>query len=139
MPPVRDVMTASPERVKGHEPIGEAARRMRDVDVGAIVVTGRTGSPVGILTDRDIVVRAVAERKDLEAAPVSDIQSEELVMVGPDEEQDRAVELMRSAAVRRLLVVEDDEVVGICSIGDLAVERDPDSALADVSRAEPNR
>ena len=86
----------------------------------------------------DIVVRVVAEGRDPRATRIEDIASRDLTAVSPDDPVDRAVELMRERAVRRLPVVKRGKVVGIVSIGDLAVERDPGSALADISAAPPN-
>jgi CBS domain-containing protein len=92
---------------------------------------------IGIVTDRDIVVRGLAEGLGLEAM-VGEVASEDIVTVGPDVAAETAVQMMRVAAVRRIPVLDGDTVVGIVSIGDLAVERDPVSALADISEAEPN-
>lgn len=133
---VADVMTPAPTTIGMSETFQAAARAMADHDVGALVV--RAGPTViGIVTDRDLVVRGLAEGLGLEAM-VGEVASEELVTVGPDVPVEVAVEMMRSAAVRRIPVVDGDVAVGILSIGDLAVERDPTSALADISGAEPN-
>ncbi|MFD6445591.1 CBS domain-containing protein [Promicromonospora sp. NPDC060204] len=133
---VADVMTPAPTTIGMSETFQSAARAMADHDVGALVV--RAGPTViGIVTDRDLVVRGLAEGLGLEAM-VGEVASEELVTVGPDVPVEAAAEMMRSAAVRRVPVVDGDVAVGILSIGDLAVERDPTSALADISRAEPN-
>ena len=116
----------------------EAAETMRAHDIGNVVVVDDNGKLSGILTDRDIVVRVVAEGRDPRATRVGDIASRELTAVSPDDPVDRAVQLMRDRAIRRLPAVEKDKVVGIVSIGDLALDRDPDSALADISAAPPN-
>ncbi|WP_129789745.1 CBS domain-containing protein [Promicromonospora panici] len=133
---VADVMTPAPSTIGMSETLQTAAQLMAAQDVGALVVqAGHT--TIGIVTDRDIVVRGLAEGLGLEAM-VGEVASEDIVTVGPGVAAETAVEMMRAAAVRRIPVLDGDTVVGIVSIGDLAVERDPASALADISEAEPN-
>lgn len=115
----------------------DAARTMQTRDLGDVLVRSENGS-LGILTDRDIVVRVVANDRDIFATTAGDACSEPLVTLSPDDTIARAVELMRERAVRRLPVVEDGVPAGIVSLGDLAVEREPGSVLADVSAAPPN-
>ncbi|WP_129789741.1 CBS domain-containing protein [Promicromonospora panici] len=134
---VADVMTPAPTAVDLSDTIQVAARAMASQDVGALVVQSESRT-VGIITDRDLVVRGLAEGLGVEA-PVRQVASEELVTVGPSDPVETAVEVMRSAAVRRVPVMDGDVAVGIVSIGDLAITRDPSSALADISEAEPNR
>ena len=134
---VSEVMARNPETIEVTETVVEAARRMRDADTGDVIVL-ENGRVVGIVTDRDITVRIVAEGLDLstpvrEACTATDLQT-----VGPDTSLDQAVQLMRTNAIRRLPVVENDQAVGILSLGDLAIEQDEDSALADISAAAPN-
>jgi CBS domain-containing protein len=130
-------MTPQPWSMPPETPVIEAARVMRKNDIGDVVVTD--GPRLwGILTDRDIVVRALAEGLDPQGTMVGDICSRELVTVTPDDTLGHAVTLMREKAIRRLPVVEDGAVVGIVSIGDVAVDRDRRSALADISAAPPN-
>lgn len=133
---VADVMTPAPTTIGMSETLETAARTMAAQDVGALVVQAGP-TTVGIVTDRDLVVRGLAEGLGLEAM-VGEVASEELLSIGPSVPVETAVELMRVAAVRRIPVMDGDDAVGIISIGDLAVERDPTSALADVSAAEPN-
>jgi CBS domain-containing protein len=111
---------------------------MRANDIGDVIVVDDNGKLTGIVTDRDIVVRVVAEGRDPRATRLGDIASRELTVLAPDDPVERAVELMRERAIRRLPVVEQGKPVGIVSIGDLALDRDPDSALADISAAPPN-
>jgi CBS domain-containing protein len=134
----RDIMTPSPHTIQSSESVMGAAQVMRKSDIGdVIVVEGKR--IVGILTDRDIVVRALAAGMDPEATPVSEICSRELTTVRPTDSVGSVVRVMREKAIRRLPVVEETgEVVGIVSIGDVAVERDRRSALADISAAPPN-
>lgn len=133
---VADVMTPAPTTIGMSETLETAARTMAAQDVGALVVqAGNT--TVGIVTDRDLVVRGLAEGLGLEAM-VGEVASEELLSIGPSVPVETAVELMRVAAVRRIPVMDGDDAVGIISIGDLAIERDPTSAPADISAAEPD-
>jgi CBS domain-containing protein len=109
---VRDVMSGEPIVVDAETPIRHAAEIMHDRDVGDVIVT-KAGELYGVLTDRDIVVRAVARGFDL-AAPVSDVcTSGHIVTVGPDDPIDKARDRMRKKAVRRIIVVEDDRPVGV--------------------------
>ena len=135
---VRDVMTTNPQTLPESTTVREAAETMRANDIGDVVVVDDNGELSGILTDRDIVVRVVAEARDPRATRIGDIASHELTAVSPDDPVERAVQLMRERAIRRLPAVERNKVVGIVSIGDLALDRDPDSALADISAAPPN-
>jgi CBS domain-containing protein len=93
---------------------------------------------VCLVTDRDIVVRGIAEDLDPFSTAIASVCTHDLVTVGPNDSIDTAVRLMREHAVRRLPVVAKGKPVGIVTLGDLAVERDTDSALADISAAEPN-
>jgi CBS domain-containing protein len=119
------------------DPILKAAQRMKDADVGDVIVKDGTGM-VGILTDRDIVVRALAEGLEPAVTTVDRICSKDLATLSPDDEVDHAIALMRKKAVRRVPIVQDGQPVGILSIGDLAQERDPRSALAGISAAQSN-
>jgi CBS domain-containing protein len=131
-------MTTNPEMLPESTVVREAAETMRANDIGDVIVNDENGRLTGILTDRDIVVRVVAEGRDPRATRIGDIASRELTAVSPDDPVDRAVQLMRERAIRRLPVVEEGKPVGIVSIGDLALDRDPGSALADISAAPPN-
>ena len=134
---IREVMTSDPRTVKSSDTVVDAARAMREDDFGAAVVVD-SGNVRGLLTDRDIVVRAVAEGRDPSQTKVGDIASEDVTTVAPDQDVGDAIRLMREQHIRRLPVVEEGKPVGIVSLGDLAVERDPDSVLADISAAPPN-
>jgi CBS domain-containing protein len=135
---VRDVMTADPACVSADDTTDKAARLMRDKDVGSIVVTHNGGTVHGIVTDRDIVVRAVADSRHPEETPVGDVCSDNPTVVSADEPIDEAVQRMRERNVRRVPVVDGDKPVGIVSLGDLAQEQDPNSVLGDISAAAPN-
>lgn len=134
---IADVMTGEPVTLPAHTTMEHAARRMRDDGIGDILVSGEDGSLSGILTDRDIAIRAVADGQS-PSTRVGEIASSDLVTLSPDDRVADAVHLMRERSVRRAPVVQDDQPVGIVSIGDLAVERDPDSVLADISASRPN-
>ncbi len=133
---VRDVMTPGPIGVDYHQSIGEAARTMRDWGVGAVLVVNDQ-SLYGLVTDRDLVVRAVADAKGPDEL-VGPLSSGDLIGVDVDADAREAVRLMREHAVRRLPVIEDGQVAGMVSLGDLAIHDDPGSALAAVSRAAAN-
>lgn len=135
---IRDVMTPNPTAMPAMATISDAARAMRDADVGAIVVLNQN-QICGIVTDRDIVVRAVAEGRDPARASLGDICSQNLVTLSPSDTVEDAARLMADRAIRRIPVVEDGRPVGIVSLGDLAVERGDGSALEDISAAPPNR
>jgi CBS domain-containing protein len=134
---VRDVMAESPWHVEPSDSVEDAAKRMRDEDVGALLVV-EDEELKGIVTDRDIVVKAVAEGDKPGKAKVEDVCTADTTTVEADASIDDAIKAMREADVRRLPVVEDGKPVGIVSLGDLAIERDKDSALADISAAAPN-
>ena len=135
---IHDVMTTNPETLPESTTVREAAETMRANDIGDVVVVDDNGTLSGILTDRDIVVRVVAEGRDPRATRIGDVASRDLTAVSPDDPVDRAVQLMRDKAIRRLPAVDKGKPVGIVSIGDLALDRDPGSALADISAAPPN-
>jgi CBS domain-containing protein len=134
---VRDLMTPDPITLKDTDTIREAGLAMRSSDVGDVLVT-RGGGICGIVTDRDIVVRTVAEGRDPNRAMLGEICSRGIVHVAPDDPIERAVALMREHAVRRLPVVDHGAPIGIVSLGDLASYRDPESALAAISDAPGN-
>ena len=135
---VSEVMTAAPVAVMPGQPVRDAAQAMRDYGIGAVLVA-ENGKLTGFLTDRDIVIRAIAEGRDPAATPVSEVCSKDLVTARPGEDADVAVRRMREHGVRRIPVVEGtDRAVGVLSIGAMAIERDDGSALADISAEPPN-
>ena len=130
---VRDVMTPGPIGVDYWQSIGEIARTMRDWGVGAVLVL-RNGSLYGLVTDHDLVIRAVAEARAPDE-PVGPLSSWNLIGVDAGADASEAARLMREHAVRRLPVIENGQVAGIVSLGDLALRDDPALALAELSRA----
>jgi CBS domain-containing protein len=137
---VREVMTAQPVSLDEETSVVEAARAMRDGDFGSVIVVKEKGGAVsGVVTDRDIVIRVVAEGVDLAKVRLGDICEGDVVTVGPDDSIDKAADLMRARAIRRVPVVEGGVLVGVVSLGDLAKKMDEGRALADISSAPPNR
>ncbi|MGI5471706.1 CBS domain-containing protein [Streptomyces sp. CA-132043] len=131
---VREVMTPAVTTVHPDASLVEAAQLMRAHDIGDVLVA-EDGKLVGVVTDRDIVLRAVANGVDPLGVPCLAVCTPEPVTVGPEEPVSAAVSLLRRKAVRRLPVVRDGAPVGIVSIGDLARAQDPDSAPAGLGRA----
>jgi len=134
---VNQVMTHDPRTVAPGDALQQAARLMREVDTGALIVVDG-GEVTGIVTDRDIVVRAIADGRDPSSTKVADVATTSTITVTPDQSASDAAQLMRDNDIRRLVVVHDGRPAGIVSIGDLAIELDEGSALADLSSAPPN-
>ncbi len=135
---VGDIMTRPPRTLDVSATVMEAATLMRENDFGDVVVV-EDGRLCGILIDRDIVVRVLATGDDPSSVRVGDVCSRILTTVSESDGIGDAVRLVRAKAVRRLPVVDDDgKLVGIVSLGDLALARDPKSALGDISAATPN-
>jgi CBS domain-containing protein len=100
----------------------DAARKMRSFDIGCLPVC-KDRRCVGIFTDRDIVIRAVADGRNLQSTPVSDIMTTDIVYCSEDDDISKVVELMENKQLRRILVLDEDRCpVGICSVGDLALD-----------------
>src|SRR6185503_1592243 len=137
---IQDVMTKLVHSVNEDASIREVARLMRDQKIGDVLVTDAQGKLCGIITDRDIVVRAVAdEGNDLDQLRAKDIcTSDRIATVEASAGVDEAVRLMTENAIRRIPVVENECPIGIITIGDLAAQRDPNSALGQISQAAPN-
>ena len=126
---IRDVMTPNPRSVSPDDSIQSAARIMRDEDTGVVPVV-ENGRPIGLVTDRDIVVRAIADGSQV-TRPVREIISGQVITASPDMSTREAAELMSEHQVRRLPVVEGELLVGIVSIGDLAVKEGKDGRVGD--------
>lgn len=118
---VRDVMTPGVRTVTPSQSLAEAAEVMKGEDVGSVPVV-EEGRLAGILTDRDIVTRAVAERRDPQTVKVDEVASRELVTVEPEHDLDEALALMARHQVRRLPVVEEGRLVGMLAQADVALE-----------------
>ncbi|HKG44389.1 MAG TPA: CBS domain-containing protein [Gaiellaceae bacterium] len=133
-----EIMTRDPRTVDASDTVVDAARVMRDSDIGDVVVI-EDGNVTGIVTDRDIVVRGVAEGRDPDSTAVSEVCTTGVETIEPSASVDDALGLMREKDIRRLPVTKNGRPVGIISLGDLAVEREPDSTLADISAASPDQ
>lgn len=135
---VRDLMTADPIVLDAEATVAEAARCMRDRDVGDVLVRS-DGRLCGIVTDRDLVVRCLAgEDSDPRQQSLAELCTQELLTLPPDADVEEAVQLMQENAVRRIPIVDGDRPVGIVSLGDLAIARDRRSCLGEISAAPPN-
>ncbi|EOD01607.1 Signal-transduction protein [Caldisalinibacter kiritimatiensis] len=117
---IRDIMTTNVTSVRTDSSIREVANQMKSLNVGSMPVCDGSNTPVGIVTDRDIVLRNVSQGKDVNEQ-VGNIMSSGLVSVSPDTDIHEAAEIMAQNQIRRLPVVENGRLVGIVSIGDLAV------------------
>jgi CBS domain-containing protein len=133
---VKEAMTTKPVALPASSTVLDAARQMRDLDIGDVLVV-EAGRLAGIVTDRDLVVRALAEGSD-PTSTVGEIVSADVVCITPDDSAEDAIRLMRERALRRVPVVENGTPIGIVTLGDLAGERDPHSVLGEISNAPPN-
>ncbi|MFC5799890.1 CBS domain-containing protein [Streptomyces formicae] len=134
---VKDVMTPGVRTLPPDASLVEAARLMRDQDIGDVIVAD-DHRLLGMLTDRDIAVRSVAMGHDPHIMPVRSVCTPDVVTVRPEQDTEEAARLMRVHMVRRLAVVEDGQPRGIVTLGDLARAREPRSALADICSGPPN-
>jgi signal-transduction protein with cAMP-binding, CBS, and nucleotidyltransferase domain len=141
---VRDVMTANPVVLPQTASVLDAARAMAEANVGPVLVVDRQEALCGVVTDRDIVVRAVATGRRLESTALVDMCTEAPATVSSSDLVGDAIRLMRRHAVRRLPVVEAGRPVGMVSLGDLVLEADSvglsevGAALADITAAPPD-
>jgi CBS domain-containing protein len=126
---IRDVMTPNPKTVSPDDTIQAAARIMQSEDTGAVPVVSN-GRVLAVVTDRDIVVRVVAEGAST-TDQVRTIATQDVICVSPEMSTREASELMSEHQIRRLPVVENNQLVGIVSIGDLAVKEGKDSRMGD--------
>ena len=117
---VKDICSCRTVTVTPQDTIAEAARKMAKHNVGALPVVDYSGRAIGIITDRDITIRATAECKDPERYSVNDIMSGDISCVCLDADVTSAAKIMSEAKVRRLPVVDDGKVVGFLSLGDIA-------------------
>lgn len=134
---VSDVMTKQVIYLPLETTLDEAARVMKEADIGDVVATDGA-TLAGVLTDRDIVVRAVAQRSDPAQTTIGSIISREVVMIEQNCTAGEAAALMRERGVRRVLVCDNErKLVGIVSLGDLALRLDPQSALGQLTGQAP--
>src|SRR3954462_5266800 len=133
---IRDLLKGDAVTVEASATVQDAAKLMDEKDIGNVLVV-ENGEVQGIVTDRDIVVRVIAKGNGPDAS-VREACTTDVEVLSPDDSIDDALKKMEQANVRRLPVVEDGKPVGIVALGDLAVDTDQDSALADISSASPN-
>lgn len=135
---IDQIMTKTPQIVEASEKVRTAATLMAKANIGAVIVT-KEGEVCGILTDRDIVVRCLANGGDCDEATVSEVCSQQLATLSAQDTVDNAIALMAKKAIRRIPVLDGGKrPIGIVSLGDLAQNRDPKSALGGISSASPN-
>jgi CBS domain-containing protein len=120
---VKDIMTSHAESTSSTSTLREAAQKMRDLDVGALPVCGGNDRLAGIITDRDIALRAVAEGLDPSTAVVRDVMTPKIIYCYDDQDVSDAAHMMEQNQIRRLVVLNHDKrMIGILSLGDLAVD-----------------
>ena len=134
---VKDICSCKTITVAPSDTISEAAKKMACHNVGALPVVDGSGKALGIITDRDITIRAIADGKDPTNSSVSDIMSDNLSCVCLDADVSSATKIMSEAKVRRLPVIDDGKVVGFLSLGDIAsvggYDTEAGKALCDIS------
>lgn len=135
---IRDIMTPNPVMLNVNASVCDAARAMRERDIGSVLVTDASERLCGIVTDRDLVVRGLADGRDPRSIQLSEVCSEALTELTPEDTVDNAIKLMARKHIRRIPVMEGTTPVGMLSLGDLALERDPESVLAGISGSAPN-
>ncbi|URZ01750.1 CBS domain-containing protein [Clostridium felsineum] len=124
---ISEVMTKNVVSICGEDNIQKAAELMRDHDIGAIPVCSND-KVIGVITDRDIILRIVADKKDASKENVRSIMTSTPVVVTPDMDVSEATKIMSDKQIRRLPVVRDGKIVGIISLGDFAVENGTNSS-----------
>ncbi len=138
---VRDVMTTNVATVAPEKTVSDTARVMQAHNVGAVPVCQQNGIVVGIVTDRDIVVRCIANNGDPKTTQVKDVMTQEVITASPDLDTEEAARTMAQYKIRRLPVVENGTLVGVISIGDLAtrhlLQDEAGEALSEIS--EPSK
>jgi CBS domain-containing protein len=120
MTTARDIMTAGAECVGENETLADAARKMRDLDVGALPICGDDNRLKGMVTDRDIAVRCVAEGNDPASVRAGELAEGKPVTIGADDPVDEILRTMKQHKVRRLPVIDGHDLVGMVSQGDVA-------------------
>jgi CBS domain-containing protein len=134
---IRTVMTPDPVVCPPETDLHEVARLMRDQHIGDVIVADATG-PCGIVTDRDLVIRVLAEDGDVEGTTVGDVCSGPLHTIDVDASISDLIDVMEEHTLRRVPVMSNGEAVGIVSIGDLAERLDRRSLLGEISAAPPD-
>jgi CBS domain-containing protein len=122
----RDVMTGGTECIGENDTIADAAKRLKELDVGAMPICGEDDRLKGMVTDRDIVVKVLAEGKDPGSTKAIELGGEKPVTIGADDSVDEALQTMKDNKVRRLPVIDGQELIGVVSQGDLAANLEDD-------------
>jgi CBS domain-containing protein len=134
-----EVMTREVECLKSTDTVAEAARRMSELDVGFLPICRSDGAPVGTLTDRDIVLRVVAQHRSY-TTQVDDVMTPEAVSCRPDDDVTRAEQLMRLNQISRILCIDDEgQIAGVISLADISqyeVDTEAGKVLAEVKGSE---
>jgi CBS domain-containing protein len=130
----RDIMTPNAECASVNDTLVEAARKMRDLDVGALPICGDDNRLAGMITDRDIVIRGLAEDRDPNTVKVGDLAEGKPVTIGADDTVEEALATMSKQGVRRLPVIDGHELVGIVTQADVARNL-PDDKIGDLVEA----
>ena len=116
----RDVMTPDAKCIGENDSIADAARKLKELDVGSMPICGEDDRLKGMVTDRDIVVEVLAEGKDPNEVKAGELGGEELITIGADDSVTEALQTMKEHKIRRLPVIDGHDLVGIVSIADLA-------------------
>lgn len=135
---VRQVMTAAPDAVRLTSTLQEASLIMKAKNIGDVLVEDAKGQLSGIVTDRDLAIRATAEGADPTTTKVNSVYTKDITTLAPTDTVQDAIRKMRANDVRRLPVVEGGKAIGIVSLGDISVETAPNSLLADISTGSPD-
>jgi CBS domain-containing protein len=130
----RDVMTQGVECAGENDTVADAAKKLADLDVGAMPICGEDDRLKGMLTDRDIVVEVIAKGKDPSGVKAGELGGEEVVTIGADDSVDEALTTMKDHKVRRLPVIDGHDLIGVVSLADLA-QNIEDDKLGDVVEA----
>jgi signal-transduction protein with cAMP-binding, CBS, and nucleotidyltransferase domain len=136
---IQDIMTRELHTIPSAATLQDVARLMRDKNIGDVLVIKPGGKLCGIVTDRDVVVRGLADGKPLDTIDAGKVCSDRVISVSPTDEVDTVIDTMRKNSIRRVPVVRDGQAVGIVSLGDLARAKDPGSVLGAISAAPPSR
>ena len=134
MPSARDIMTGSAECASVNDSVADAARKMRDLDVGALPICGDDNRLAGVITDRDIVVKCVADGGDSGSVKVSELAEGKPVTIGADDPVEEVLSTMTAHGVRRLPVIDGQNLIGIVSQADVAKNL-PEDKVGDLVEA----
>lgn len=134
---VQDLMTREPVAMTAETTLAEAAAHMRDHEIGDVLIT-EGGGLIGIVTDRDIIVRAIASGGDPSKTTLGDVCTPEPATIQPDDDFQDALAVMAARAVRRLPVVDNGHVVGVLTLNDIAGNADVGEVTAKIAAAAPN-